>query len=156
VFDFFPYFFSLLFKFKPISNKNQKMCATTYEDLPHEVRAMIWEYRTELRKHASTIIFRSVARNAIANRLSRFLFERATVWLAVRADQYSYGLLVYFRDMKVRYYAPRANAFLSDIRNLEIDYSDVYNTEEGDVDLTEIVRDAHQEFKVRFSCNTDA
>ena len=134
------------------------MCAaTTYEDIPNEVRVMIWKYRTELRKQAATIIFRNLARNAIANRLSQFLQfldasnpHRSPALLMVYADQYSYGLLVYWNKQKVQYIHPRVNAFLSDIRNLEIDYDNVHHSEDGDVDLTEFVRDAHQEFKLRF------
>eukprot|EP00966_Prymnesium_polylepis_P296193 6842075-Prymnesium_polylepis.1 len=100
---------------------------TTYEDLPDDVRAVIWKYRTELRKQAATIIFRNLARNAIANRLSQFLVGLSHAFLMVSADQYSHGLLVVWdkhRVGKVQYIYPRVNAFLSDIRNLEIDYGD--------------------------------
>ena len=60
------------------TNSNCNCCMTCYEDLPHEVRALIWEYRTEaairkVRKDATIIIFRNLARNAIAKRLQLYL-----------------------------------------------------------------------------------
>lgn len=58
-----------------IRKKSQKMLATTYEDIPYEIRAMIWKYRTVLRKHASTIIFRNIARFVIVKRACRFCLE---------------------------------------------------------------------------------
>jgi hypothetical protein len=51
------------------------MLATTYEDLPYEVRAMIWKYRTVLRKHASIIMFRNISRFVIVKRACRFCLE---------------------------------------------------------------------------------
>ena len=123
---------------------------TTYDDLPDNVRAVIWKYRTELRKQAATIIFRNLARNAIANRLSPFLAGLSSALLMVYADQYFSTPLVFWDEHKVQYINPRVNAFLSDIRNLEIDYGDVSYSGDEDVDITEFVRDAHQNFKLRF------
>ena len=78
---------------------------TTYEHLPNELRAMIFGYRTVLRKDAAIIIFRNLARHSIAKRLSTFLKHELRMTLqyvlpyqnddppnsiecAVRADKY--------------------------------------------------------------------
>ena len=64
------------------------MCATTYEDLPHETRAMIWKYRTVLRKQAATIMFRNIAKFVIAKRACRFCLELFSRELVALTEYY--------------------------------------------------------------------
>ena len=139
---------------------------TTYEDLPNELRAMILKYRTVLRKDAAIIIFRNLARNSIAKRLSGFLEWEVKLTLQyvlpdkyedipnsiecwAFADKYSgdpFAAYTVWLNIDGGKLDIHCNSFFSDIRNLKITYNkETVHWGEDDeyVDLTGIVRDAH-------------
>ena len=90
----------------PVVDKAARMQneETTYECLPEEIRAMIWKYRTRMRKDAAIIIFRNFIRYTITCDLDIFLEDQLEImdvdryendldfdpdYLPVFADQYN-------------------------------------------------------------------
>ena len=127
---------------------------TAYDDLPRELRALIWEKRTELRKDAATIIFRNLVRNLITNYLKRTLEALAgvnehVIYIPAGANQYYDGSTCAFAELdKVHGFVVYANEFFTDMRNILLHY-DNYQLDFGNVYFTDAICEAREEFKAR-------
>ena len=156
-----------------------EMPATTYKDLPNELRAVIFEHRTAMRKDAAIIIFRNLAKNLIIKRL-RHVCEQIIEEQLEYEEQLKYELQLEYEEQKDPYYTAitaaqygkawddviatynafrdepggkleicyDGKAFVSDIRNLKIDY-DLFDMgyearEFGIPSITENVQLAHE------------
>ena len=150
-------------------------CKVMYDDLPQELRALIWKKRTELRKDAATIIFRNLVRNLITRDFKNFL-ESALYYQKDRLEgpQEDYPFDINYISAYADHYLDRQrtfgsdtiaglefngeltlyeNSFVTDIRNILL--RDWYgknfgnHSEDGEVDLTDAICEAREEFKAR-------
>ena len=141
---------------------------TAYDDLPRELRALIWKKRTQLRNDAAIIIFRNLVRNTITKNLHCFLeqeladqlinlnddendYDFDINYISAGADQYlDHGddTIAGFENEQLTLYA---SSFATDMRNILLSdmYYQVLPSEEGQVCLTDVIREARDEFKTR-------
>ena len=140
--------------------------AVCYEDLPNEIRALIWKYRTihreTMRKKAATIIYRNLAKNytkkaliELSKNLAEGLAEDAAAAEEEGDDYDVYDTIVLF-DAYYREIAEydmedgtmtlhsAATEYLSDIRNViaDLDMPDGHDAGDG-IYAVELEGDIH-------------
>ena len=141
--------------------------AVCYEDLPNEIRALIWKYRTihreTMRKKAATIIYRNLAKNynkkaliELSKNLAEGLAEEDAAAAEEEGDDYDVYDTIMFFDAYYREIAEydmedgtmtlhnAATEYLSDIRNViaDLDMPDGHDAGDG-IYAVELEGDIH-------------